>query len=198
MKHARRYPAIQVWVADTELTDARSFPGGRILVYRGLLDFAESEAAMVGVLAHELSHIDRGHQLELPRRIKLAQQTVTADNFQPEQWFQSGKLFASFFARPFRPEQETEADADAVRWMTASDYDALELARLFQRLQQRDGAAPANVPSFLRSHPLPADRERAVHQQVDPLRAGSDGESAYRGRENLRRRIPRSRRRFAE
>ena len=198
MTHARRYRAIQVWVADTDLTDARSFPGGRILVSRGLLDFAESEAAMVGVLAHELSHIDRGHQLELPRRFKLAQQTVTADNFQPEQFFQSGKLFAGFFARPFRPEQETEADADAVRWTMANRYDALELAHFFQRLQQRDGAAPANVPSFLRSHPLPADRERAVQQLVDPLRGPQRGEVEYRGRENLRRRLPRSRRQFAE
>jgi predicted Zn-dependent protease len=196
MQNADRYRSIKVWVADSDEPDARSVPGGWVIISRGLLEFAESEAAVAGVLAHELSHIDRGHQLELLRRLKLAQQTITSGNFQPDAWFQTGKLLASQFARPFRPEQETEADADAVNWLVASRYDPTELARLFQQMQGRD-QPPNSLPSFLRTHPSPADREGAVRRQMLQL-IGGNPDPLYRGRENLRRRVPRHQRRFAE
>ena len=38
-------------------------PGGTLIFFRGILDFAGSEAALVGVIGHELSHLDHGHQL---------------------------------------------------------------------------------------------------------------------------------------
>ena len=62
----------EVFWADSKETDARAFPGGSIVVMRGLVEFAQSEAALVGVLAHELSHIDHGHQLRQARAMKLA------------------------------------------------------------------------------------------------------------------------------
>jgi predicted Zn-dependent protease len=198
LRQPDRYGNPEIWVADAEWTDARCFPGGWIVVSRGLLEFAQTEAAVVGVLAHEMAHLDRGHTLALPRRIKLAEQTMTGANFQPDQWLQTGKLFAQYFARPFRPEQEAEADAEATRWLVASDYDALEWARLFQRMRARDGQTPAAMPSFLRTHPSPADRDLAVRQLLDQLPAPQEGAQPYRGRENLQRRIPRSQRRYAE
>jgi predicted Zn-dependent protease len=198
LRQPDRYGHPEICVADADWTDARCFPGGWIVVSRGLLEFAETEAAVVGVLAHEMAHLDRGHTLELPRRIKLAEQTMAGANFQPDQFFQTGKLFAQYFARPFRPEQEAEADAEATRWLVASNYDALEWARLFQRMRARDGQTPAALPSFLRTHPAPADRDRAVRQLLDQLPAPQLGARPYRGRENLQRRIPRSQRRFAE
>jgi predicted Zn-dependent protease len=198
MQNADRYRTIEVWVFDSEVTDARSFLGGWIIVSSGLLDFAESEAAIVGVLAHELAHIDRGHQLGLLRRWKLAEQTLTNRRSRPEDWIATGVSFASLFARPFRPEQEAEADADAVRWMTEIGYEPLELARLFEQWQERDGDRAALMPGFLRTHPLPLERREAVQREM--LQAGGRRRAAplYRGRENLKRRIPRSERSFRE
>ena len=59
----QRYPTIQVLLADSPQIDARSFPGGSLVFCRGLLDSAGSEAALVGIIAHELVHLDRGHVL---------------------------------------------------------------------------------------------------------------------------------------
>jgi predicted Zn-dependent protease len=198
MRNADRYRSIEVWVVESETTDAHSFPGGWITVTSGLLDFAESEAAIVGVLAHELSHIDRGHQLELPRRLRLAEQTFTATPAQAEDWLETGKLFASYFARPFRPEQEIEADADAVKWMVESGYDAWELAHLFAKWQQRDGAKAAMRPTFLRTHPLHVERRDAVRREMEQAVGNRRAMSLYRGRENLKRRITRREREFRE
>ena len=80
MRNAERYPAIRVYVAESKITDARAFPGGAIVCTTGLIDFAQSEAALIGVLAHELSHIDRGHLLRTARGVKLAQDASAVGN----------------------------------------------------------------------------------------------------------------------
>ena len=79
MRNARRYHSINIYLADSPRCDARSFAVGTLVFYRGLLDQADSEAALVGIVGHELSHLDRGHLLLPLRRIKLAQQTFSGD-----------------------------------------------------------------------------------------------------------------------
>ena len=87
MENAARYRKINVYIADSNETDARSFPGGNLIFYRGMLDFAQNEAALVGVIGHELSHLDHGHQLYDAKRMKLMQRTFSGPRgFSPEQF----------------------------------------------------------------------------------------------------------------
>lgn len=162
MRHARRYRAIRVWIARSDETDAHAFPGGRIVVAEGMIRFAESEAALVGVLAHELSHIDRFHQLEQIRSYVAAQRAFQSGAVRPEQFLAGAQLMMNAFARPFRPEQEAVADADAVRWMMRLGYQPAEFARLFERLEKRDGKRMEMLPAFLRSHPSRGQRREMV------------------------------------
>ena len=195
MRHRQRYRKIRVLIVESDGTDARSFPGGTILFSRGMLEFAESEAAVVGVLAHELAHIDRGHQLDGLRRQKLAQSTFSPGTTSPRAFVSAGKLFVSQFMQPFHPEQETEADADAVRWMLQEGYDPMEMAGLFLRMHQR---APERNrrPKFLQTHPVHQDRFLAVRESVRD--AGKSKVGLYVGRENLEKRIPKHRQQFPE
>jgi hypothetical protein len=130
MRNAERYRAIRVYVAETKITDARAFPGGAIVCTSGLIDFAWSEAALVGVLAHELSHIDRGHLLRTARGVKLAQDATAVGNGAGP-FVRNGILVAKQFARPFRPEDEAEADLDAAEWMFELGYDPKEWRHYF-------------------------------------------------------------------
>ena len=197
MKNSRRYRRIEVFVADTRDTDARSFPGGWIVVSRGLIDFCESEAAMVGVLGHEISHIDRGHQLYHLRRWKLANQTLSGP-VDPNRMLTAGSLMTKMFMQPFRPEEETQADEDGARWAFELRYDPIELARVFSSLQERDRGRPEFMPSFLRSHPVHEDRFRAITMLSTTLKKQDSSIKLYIGRENLKRRIPRDKRAFDE
>ncbi len=192
MKNAKRYRAIRVYVADSEQTDAQAFPGGRVVVSTGMLEFAESEAALVGVLAHELAHIDHGHQLEQLRSMLAAQQSFQSGQFSVEDFMASSRLMMNAFVRPFRPEQETVADQDAVRWMMQLGYHPAEFAKLFQRLAKRDGRKAQNVPRFLQSHPVHADRLKAVVAYAQQLAAAAriDLRRLQVGRENLAQRQP--------
>ena len=196
MRNAERYRAIRVYVAESKVIDARAFPGGAIVCSTGLIDFARSEAALIGVLAHELSHIDRGHLLRTARGVKLAQDASAFGNAPAGTSMRNGMLVAKQFARPFRSEDEAEADLDAAKWMFEIGYDPMEMAALFRRLDKRYPADPVRMPGFLRTHPYHAERYEAVRQLSLRLQAGNPDAELYVGRTNLQKRIPRRIRQF--
>jgi predicted Zn-dependent protease len=200
MTNRRRYPTIQVLVADSPKIDARSFPGGSIVVFRGLLDSAGSEAALVGILGHELAHLDRGHVLQRAKRMKLAQQTFSGGmrGMTMADFFNATATSLRMWTRPFQPEDEAEADSDGARMAYRAGYDPREMARLFLELKDQQGAQPSPVPTFLQSHPAPADRHKAIMDLYEELQSKEPKPGLYIGAENLKRRTPRSVRAFRE
>ena len=197
MKNKRRYRKINVLIADTSDADARSFPGGTLVIFRGLIDFCETEAALVGILGHELSHIDCGHQLYHVRRWKLAEQTLRSGKFDPSKMMSFGSNMAKTFMRPFRPEEETEADFDGARWAFQLGYNPAEMAKVFLRLHERDGAKAVPI-SFLRSHPFHHDRYTAILKEADKLTMRQPNKRLYAGAANLEKRVPRKKKQFPE
>jgi predicted Zn-dependent protease len=110
----------------------------------------------------------------------------------------AGGIVAKMFMQPFRPQEETQADQDGARWAFQLGYDPAELARVFSTLQERDRRRPNMVPSFLRSHPYHEDRFRAIARLAEMLKERQPTAQLYVGKENLKRRIPRSTRAFRE
>jgi predicted Zn-dependent protease len=192
MDNRTRYPRIQVHIVDSPEIDARSAPGGTLVFYRGLLEFAESEAALVGIIGHELSHLDRRHQLKPLQQQQLAKRQLAGSvkqGFDLNRMFDFGKIsFGSY--HPIHPEEEAEADHDAVRWMYELGYDPTELAKLFDQLANR-GQGPAQMmPAFLRSHPLMQDRSLTVLRLADQLQRQKPIGKLVVGSDALKDRIP--------
>ncbi len=200
MRNHQRYRVIDVQVALSDDTDARCFPGGTIVFHQGLLDFALSEAALVGVIGHELSHLDNGHQLINIKRMKLAQQTMNnPSSVTPDRFFQVGSSWLRAFTRPFQPEDETQADHDGITWAYRLGYDGRAMADLFLRLHERDKDKPGMVmPAFLRSHPFHIDRYRALQARHQELSQAEPNDNLYIGRQNLHLRLTRDQRVFAQ
>jgi predicted Zn-dependent protease len=190
MTNARRYGEIDVALVETENIDAYSVPGGHLLFTSGLMQNVQSEAELVGVIAHELSHLDHGHQL-LP--LKQAKKVNQVNDFR------SGMTWVATLAKPFRPEFESQADADAVKWMLAAGYDARELAGLLNRWEARQAQTAGwtkMLPSFARSHPDSGRRAQVVLRLFD--RARVDPDQLIIGRQNLVQRIPASERKLPD
>jgi predicted Zn-dependent protease len=200
MKNARRYDKFTIYVVESPRVDARTFPGGTLFFFKGLLTFAENEAALVGIVGHELSHLDRGHLLVPLKRGKLMERKFADDaaRFDPQKFFSSGMTMMRLVGRPFRPEDEAEADRDGAVWAYRAGYDPRETAALFARLHQRDQDPKIRFASFFRTHPYSDDRSEAILKQYDELQAADPKEKLYRGAENLARRIPRSQQEFPE
>jgi predicted Zn-dependent protease len=200
MQHAERYEELKIIVARSDVTDARTFPGGTVVFFDGMLDFADNEAAVAGILGHELSHLDRGHQLTQLRGMKLAEQTFSGKRGGVN-WMKSGPTLMRLWSRPFRPEDEKQADLDSAAWLYAAEYDPRELAKVFLQLEERNHQQfnPASfMPGFLRSHPYERDRYEAVMRRYDELQKAEPQEDLYIGRKNLEQRVARSKQEFPD
>jgi predicted Zn-dependent protease len=200
MKNAKRYDKLTIYLVESPRVDARTFPGGTLFFHKGLLSFAGNEAALVGIVGHELSHLDRGHLLVPLKRGRIMERKLAdgATGFDPQKFFTTGTSMMRLLGRPFRPEDEAEADRDGAAWAWRAGYDPREMAGLFARLHQRDNDPKIPLASFFRTHPYSDDRSDAILRQYDELQAADPHESLYRGKENLARRIPRSQQEFPE
>ena len=52
---------ITLTVADRPVVNAFAAPGGQIVIFRGLIDKAQSADELAGVLAHEVTHVQHRH-----------------------------------------------------------------------------------------------------------------------------------------
>lgn len=200
MKNGKRYDKVTIYVVDSPRVDARSFPGGTLFFFKGLLTSAGSEAALVGIVGHELSHLDRGHLLLPLKRGKVMQRTLSdgAQAFDPQKFFATGNSLMRLMGRPFRPEDESAADRDGAAWAYRAGYDPREMAGLFGRLHQRDQDPKLPFASFFRTHPYSDDRAEAILAQYDELQKNDPRETLYRGAKNLSLRVARSQQEFPE
>jgi beta-barrel assembly-enhancing protease len=146
--------------------NAFALPGGPVFIHSGLIEAADSEAQLAGVLAHEIGHVALRHAttqaskanlLQLPAALAAA---VIGDRSSAAQLGQAGLgLGVNSVLLKYSRDAEREADAFGAQLMAASGHNPLEMARFFEKLEQEDGA---RAPEFLSDHPNPGNRVEAV------------------------------------
>jgi predicted Zn-dependent protease len=199
MRQAERYRKIQLIVADSDLPNAYSIPGGRLVFTRGMLNQAGSEAAVVCVLGHELAHLDRGHLLRRLKLWKLANiETSPAGVLTFDRMREQMGTLSQLFLRPFRPEEELEADRDGATWCYGAGYDPKTLEQVYVAMDRAGVSSAAFLPAFMRSHPLTADRLENLRTTLAGLETAQPRADLYLGRQNLLQRLTRAQREFNE
>jgi predicted Zn-dependent protease len=201
MRQHDRYQDLHVYIADTDITDAYTFAGGHVIVSRGMLDVVGCEAALVCVLGHELSHLDRGHLVRQPKQVKLAQESLKPDErkFTFEDFLAKTRAMKGLFRRPFGPEEELDADRDGITWAYQLGYDPRTLGDLFDHLADKNNnPALAFMPAFFRTHPPSGERKEQVAAVFGELQAAQPRGELYLGRRNLARRMTKEQKLFDE
>ena len=161
-------------VIDTDTINAFAMPGGAVIVSNGLLKRLASESELAGVLAHEIAHVVKKHQLS------AMQSSMKADFFKsigtevaserigsrggvagqmvkPFALDMAGNLIKDgFFLRPLDRSMEYEADQMAIVIATRAGYNPFGLVAALQMLAQYKGDADA--ASVFSTHPPAGDR----------------------------------------
>ncbi|MGH7213622.1 MAG: M48 family metalloprotease [Tepidisphaeraceae bacterium] len=125
-------------VLDTDVVNAYAGPGGYILITRGALRKMQDESELAGVLAHEVAHVTRQHGLKAAQQAgwlgagveaaKANQDVAAFGNL-------SDNLVDFVLKKGYSREQEFDADAEAVKYVTAAGYDPEGLERFLSRTQ---------------------------------------------------------------
>jgi predicted Zn-dependent protease len=160
--------------------NAFALPGGPVFVFTGLMAFADNEAQVAGVLAHEISHVALRHgtnQLSKNELFQLpalfAGAALGSDSLGQIVDAGLGIGLNGLFLRYSRND-ESEADALGARIMAAAGYNPIEMARFFEKLEQRRNS---DIPEFLSDHPNPGNRADEVEAIIKTLPLRSYGYS---------------------
>ena len=155
------YP-LRVSVIDNPLVNAVALPGGRVLVFRGLLEVAETPEEVAGVLAHEFGHVINR---DPTRGVLRAAGTAGIIGIMLGDVFGASVIAAASDAilnAKHQREAEILADEAAYRSLASAGLPSRSFARFFERLDAQHGAV-AGPLRYVASHPGAAGRaERAA------------------------------------
>lgn len=172
-------------VVDDDVVNAFALPGGYIYLTRGILAHFNSEAELAAVLGHEIGHVTGRHSVEQLSRQQLASLGLGIGGalYSPIRGM-SGVLsqgLGVLFLKYGR-DDEREADTLGVRYMVREGYDPNAAVAVFEMLGRKTEAAGGQqIPSWLSTHPAPADRRERLKAQIaeNPARADRVAREAY-------------------
>ncbi len=158
-----------VHVIDADTCNAFCLPGGRVVLYTGLLRRSASADEVAGVLAHEMAHATLRHGLrQVIQSVGLAAAVNVLVGNMEGLVVAGAEVFKLATINGYSRTQEADADAEAVRMLHAANLDPMSLARFFETLQRDGGDIPAAL-TWLSTHPDHAARIAAVRNQIGTL-----------------------------
>src|SRR5262245_49432782 len=169
--------------------NAFALPGGPMFVHRGMFDGAVAEGEVVGVMAHELSHVLLRHG------------TANASKAQ-NPWLQIGQLASQIggavmggavgsaiaqggqfglgtlllrYSRDF----EKQADLLGAQIMARAGYDPRALAHMFETIEKESqSSGGAGNPQWMSSHPNPGNRTVYINKEAESLTIATPADSS--------------------
>ena len=162
----------QVSLIRSSQVNAFCLPGGKIVVYTGILPVTQNEPALATVLGHEMAHATSRHGSQRVLEQNLAQTAMTgvaislSDMDYDKQRAVMGALGAGTqfgVLMPFSRKHESEADAIGLHYMARAGYDPRESIRFWQRMESAGSAQP---PEFLSDHPSHGARIQQLEAEM--------------------------------
>jgi beta-barrel assembly-enhancing protease len=185
-------------VIDTETLNAFAMPGGAVIVSSGLLRRLGGESELAGVLAHEVAHVVKRHQLaaiqssantnilgdvlkdEAAARIGRGRDVAGLKRRLNDAGFELAK--SGVILRPLDRSMEYEADRLGVVIAARSGYDPYGLVAVLSMLAQAKG--DGSGASIFDTHPAAAERiaelEKFVPSVLDQYAAQPRNEARFR------------------
>jgi predicted Zn-dependent protease len=152
-------------LVDDKAVNAWCMPGGKIVVYTGILPITQNEAALAAVMGHEVSHalLQHGNQRMSQGLVQqlggVALQVAVANKPQETQ-----NLFMTAYGvgsavgvmLPFSRKHELQSDQYGLIWTAMAGYNPNEAVGLWERMEKAsNGQSP---PEFLSTHPSEGHR----------------------------------------
>lgn len=152
--------------------DAFCLPGGKVVVYEGLLPVCANEAGLAVVMSHEIAHILSQHGSErMSGKIRAIEGDAAFARIQVGRDSERIEMMKSIYGLrkkdssyvPFSRTQEDEADSIGLLLMARAGYDPQEAPRFWDRFPS--GTDPAG-PDLLSKHPLHDTRTAKLNEIV--------------------------------
>ncbi len=161
-------------VFESKELNAFALPGGKVGVYTGLLDIAETDDELAAVMGHEIAHVSSRHSGE-----RVSQQMAVAGiSALSEIGMEAGEVDDDTrnIARaalgagatlglllPYSRIHESEADAIGLRFAAGAGYDPRAAITFWQRMRKAN-EGQARPPEWMSTHPSNETRIKALQE----------------------------------
>jgi predicted Zn-dependent protease len=157
-------------VIDAQEVNAFALPGGFLYVNRGLLEAAENEAEVAGVIAHEVAHVAARHGMEQASKGQLANYLslplIFLGGIGGYAIQQVVGLAVPLTFLKFSRGAEKEADRLGAQYMWAAGYDPNALITFFEKLQAKEKKKPGTLSKLFSTHPMTGSRIDEVRELI--------------------------------
>jgi len=167
-------------VIESEDLNAFAAPGGYVLITKGLYRQLKNESELAGVLAHEIGHVIKKHQLKLLQKQQLLSMgagllsgKLGKENPTVQKVVGSG---AEISARSLDKSAEYEADRIGVVLAARAGYEPMGLPEVLQTIGHA-GKDDGRVALLFKTHPHPDDRLTALGDAIGSRLDKVDGKT---------------------
>ena len=156
---------------DSKDVNAWAMPGGKVVVYSGLIPVAKNEAGLAAVIGHEVAHAVARHGSERMTQgllfemggMALSKAVETKPAATKDLFMKSYNIGAQYgVLLPYSRTHETEADRLGLIFMAMAGYDPQEAIGFWQRMAA--SKTSGQMPELLSTHPADATRIRNLQR----------------------------------
>lgn len=157
---------------ESEQVNAWCLPGGKVVVYTGIMPLAKDENGLAVIIGHEVAHAIAQHGNERMSQGLLTELGGLALSYalkeKPDQtkqiWGTAFGLGAQFgVLMPFSRLHESEADYLGLVFMAMAGYDPHHAVDFWQRMAVQN---EKSIPEFLSTHPSDEKRIAKIKEQI--------------------------------
>ncbi|MGB3571359.1 MAG: M48 family metallopeptidase [Phormidesmis sp.] len=163
-------------IVEDDAVNAFATMGGYVYVTTGLMEEADNEAELAGVIGHEIGHIAGRHAVQQMRQAAITQGITGALGVNRDRLVNIGTQIA--LQLPASRSDEYEADRHGFYSMGRAGYDQSSMATFMQKLVRQ-----GSPPEFLSTHPDANNRVSSLqsldNQSALPEATSGTSESAY-------------------
>jgi len=171
-------------VVDDPAVNAFALPGGFVYVTRGLLAHLTNEAELASVVGHEIGHVTARHTAAEMSKQELIGLGLTAGSMvssQVAKYAGTANQALGILYLKFSRDDESQADQLGLRYMRRANFDPRQMPEVFRMLDRLDAAGGGGrLPTWLATHPSPANRVAAISSQIAALPQDFSGTSVNR------------------
>ena len=166
-------------IIDDKAVNAFSLPGGFIYINKGLLEYAQSDDELAGVIAHEIAHSAHHHGMELMKTQNKAMMAVAggllaaavlgANTEDIGSLAYLGNLINISKMSGYGQRAEYDADRTAVIYMAGTTYKPVGMLTFMERMARDEDRKPEFNYGIFRDHPESVKRAKEIVNQLQSM-----------------------------
>ena len=163
---------LKIHIIQKNEINAFALPNNHLVVYTGLIESCENEAELMGVLGHEIAHIQKNHLMKkLVKEAGLAVLVSTAGGKTGGEVLQ--KTLKLFTSSSYDRNLEREADITSVDYLIKANIDAEHFANFLYRLSDEEKNIPQQA-YWISTHPESKERAEDIINYIKNKTIKSD------------------------